>query len=74
MGHFPLLGVALGIDDYVQGLAYNSEPPQSKCLMVLRQWLQVTPEATWTMFCEKLGKVKEFNRLREKIRLEKCMT
>ena len=72
--HYPLLGATLGIDDYAQALAYSSEPPKSKCLSVLRQWLQITPGATWTMFCEKLGNVEEFNSLREKIRLEKCMT
>ena len=63
----PLLGTVLGVGDYTSAIMKEPGDPQSRCINILRHWLKVTAHPTWTMFCDNLGKVQEFNSLRSTI-------
>ena len=65
--HLTLLGTVLGIDDLATAIENGPGDPQTKCLDILRIWLGVTPNPTWDLFCEKLGRSSTFNNLRGRI-------
>ena len=62
-----LLGIVLGIDDLATAIVNGPGGPQDKCLKILKQWMDVTPNPTWDLFCEKLRKNPIFNNLRGRI-------
>ena len=62
-----LLGTVLGIGDYTSAIMKEPGDPQSRCINILSHWLKVTPHPTWTLFCDKLKRAKEFTNLRSKI-------
>ena len=62
-----LLGTALGIGDLATAIRNGPGSPQDKCLDILRIWLDVIPNPTWDLFCEKLGRSPTFNNLRGRI-------
>ena len=65
--HLTLLGTALGIDNLATAIVNGPGGPQAKCLDILRIWLGVTPNPSWDLFCEKLGRSPVFNNLRGRI-------
>ena len=65
--HLTLLGTVLGIEDFATATVEGSGNPQSKCLKILKQWMNVTPNHTWKLFCNELEKSTTFNDLRARI-------
>ena len=65
--HLALLGTVLVIDDFATATVNEPGSLQTKCLTILRHWLNVTPNATWKLFCDKLKKNETFNNLRARI-------
>ena len=65
--HLTLLGTSLGIEDFATATVEGSGNTQSKCLKILKQWMNVTPNHTWKLFCKKLEKSTTFNHLRGRI-------
>ena len=65
--HLILLGTVLGIDDFTFTVMNGPGDPQTKCLTILKQWMDVTPNPTWDLFCENLRKSSTLNRLRGRI-------
>ena len=55
--HLNLLGTALGIDDLATAIRNGPGSLQDKCLDILRKWLNVTPNPTWDLFCEKMVEI-----------------
>ena len=62
--HLTLLGTVLGIGVLATAIMNG---PQDKCLGILKKWMDVTPNPTWNLFCEKLGRSSTFNNLRGRI-------
>ena len=62
-----LLGIVLGIDDFATATLNDPGSLQTKCLAILRHWLNVTSYPTWKLFCGKLEKKDIFNNLRAQI-------
>ena len=62
--HLLVLGAALEVEDYTAAVVDAPGAPKTKCIKILKEWLDSTPNPTWRMFCEKLKKVKELNRVR----------
>ena len=65
--HLALLGSALGIDDIATATVNEPGALQTKCLAILRHWLNVTPNPTWKLFCDKLEKNDALKNLRARI-------
>ena len=65
--HLTLLGTVLGIGVHATAIRNGPGDPQAKCLDILQHWISVTPNPTWDLFCEKLGRSPIFNNLRERI-------
>ena len=65
--HLVLLGTVLGIGVLATAIVDDPGDPQTKCLKILKKWMDVTPNSTWDLFCEKLGKSATFNSLRSRI-------
>ena len=65
--HLTLLGTVLGIGDFATAIRNGPGGPQDKCLDILKKWLDVTPNPTWDLFCENLGRSSTFNNLRGRI-------
>ena len=65
--HLALLGTVLGIDDFATATVEGAGSLDTKCLTILKHWLNVTPNPTWGLFCDKLGIKDTFNNLRARI-------
>ena len=67
IAHLILLGTVLGVEDYTLAIMDGPKKPKEKCILILHHWLEVTPHPTWTMFCDRLERAKEFNSLKSTI-------
>ena len=65
--HLNVLGTVLGIDNFATAIENGPGDPQTKCLRILKKWLDVTHNPTWDLFCEKLERSPTFNNLRSRI-------
>ena len=65
--HMIVLGGVLEMENYAKGVVNASGSLKNKCCDILTEWLQRTPNPTWRLFCEKLKKAPEFNRVRRDI-------
>ena len=65
--HLTLLGAALGIGDLATAIRNGPGSLQDKCLDILKKWLDVTPNPTWDLFCEKLERSRIFNNFKDRI-------
>ena len=52
--HLTALGSALGIEDQTEAIENGSGDANAKCLKILKHWLNVNPNPTWKMLCDKL--------------------
>lgn len=71
--HLRLLGTALAISKFTESVVESPGDPDSKCISILSRWLDVTPNPTWKLFCERLQVTQVFNNLRETISKDKCL-
>ena len=71
VAHLTLLGTMLGIEDHAKAIIENgSGNPTTKCLDILKHWLDVTVNPTWNLFCSKLKGSDTFNCVRAQIKEE----
>ena len=67
LAHLTLLGAVLDIEDHTSAVVNGPGKPKAICIDILSHWIEVTPHPTWTMFCDRLEKAKEFSNLRSTI-------
>jgi hypothetical protein len=68
--HLMVLGTALEVEDYTAAVTDAPGAPKTKCIKILKRWLDSTPKPTWMVFCEKLKKAEGLNRVRRIIQAE----
>ena len=54
VAHLTALGSALGIEDQTAAIENGPGDANGKCLKILQHWLDVNPNPTWKMLCDKL--------------------
>jgi hypothetical protein len=62
--HLLVLGTALEVENYTAAVMNAPGTPEDRCIQILQKWLDFTPNPTWRVFCEKLEKAEELNRVR----------
>jgi hypothetical protein len=58
--HLRLLGTVLNIEDYAVAILDASGNPKTKCLHILKEWVDRTSEPTLRLFCDQLARREEF--------------
>ena len=64
LSYLLVLGTALEVEEYTAAVVDAPGAPETKCIKILKRWLDSTPNPTWRVFCEKLKKAKGLNRVR----------
>ena len=62
--HLLVLGTALEVENYTAAVVDAPGAPKDKCIKILKEWLDTTPNPSWRVFCEKLERAKDLNRVR----------